>query len=479
MFSPAAKEVAERLGLTMGRANLEEFADTLLALGKQDRQIVVVTSDSRGSGKLVPFGQALPKQLVEVGIAEQNLVGISAGLAAAGKKAFGVSPACFLTARGLEQIKNDVCYSDVPAKIVGISAGVSYGALGSTHHSLHDLAALRAIHNITILVPADNFETREAVRAAAAAAHPIFIRFGKAPTYNLHGAVARFEVGRAITLREGDDVAFIATGETVVHSLLAAEKLSQSGLNCRVLSMHTIKPLDKDSVFRAGRECRAVITAEEHSIHGGLGEACAALLMQAQVAVPMRIVGIPDEDTVTGSQADIFRHYGITMEGLATTALIALGKADVEIRREDLLSSVAQDLISSLNNDLSHRYPEQGANHFSLDANDVTEGRGAFLVAHLAGCPIGCGALRRIAADLAEIKRMYVAPYARGCGVGRKILLQLETEAKRIGARRIVLETGERQPEALALYRRAGFREIPLFGEYVDSPLSVCMEKLL
>jgi transketolase len=329
MFSPAAKEVADRLGLSLGRANLEEFADTLLALAKQDRQIVVVTSDSRGSGRLGPFGQALPKQLVEVGIAEQNLVGITAGLAAAGKKAFGVSPACFLTARGLEQIKNDVCYSDVPAKIVGISAGVSYGALGSTHHSIHDLAVLRAIHNIAILVPADNYEAREAVRAAAQAAHPTYIRFGKAAMYNLHGADARFEVGRPIALREGDDVAFIATGETVVHALLAAETLSHSGLDCRVLSVHTVKPLDNEAVLRAGRECRAVITAEEHSVHGGLGEACAAVLMQAGVAVPMRIVGIPDEDTVTGSQADVFRHYGITMEGLAKAALDLLQQAEV------------------------------------------------------------------------------------------------------------------------------------------------------
>src|SRR5262245_52172879 len=169
MFSDAAKAMAERLGLKMGRANLDEFADTLLLLAKVNRQIIVVTSDSRGSGKLVPFGQALPRQLVEVGIAEQNLVGIAAGLAAAGKRPFAVSPACFLTARALEQIKNDVCYSDVPAVIVGISAGVSYGALGSTHHSLHDFAALRAVHNITIIAPADNFETREAVRAAARA----------------------------------------------------------------------------------------------------------------------------------------------------------------------------------------------------------------------------------------------------------------------------------------------------------------------
>src|SRR5262245_11260803 len=202
MFSPAAKKIAESLGLTMGRANLEAFADTVLALAKADPQVLVVTSDSRGSGKLGPFGQALPNQIVEVGIAEQNLVGIAAGLAAAGKKVFAVSPGCFLTARSLEQIKNDVCYSDVPAKLVGISSGVSYCALGSTHHSLHDLAALRAIHNLTVLVPADNFESREAIRAAAVAPHPVFVRFGKAAMYDIHDPDTRFEVGRAIELRD-------------------------------------------------------------------------------------------------------------------------------------------------------------------------------------------------------------------------------------------------------------------------------------
>lgn len=321
MFTPAAKAMAEKLGLKMGRANLDEFAVTMEELAKANPHILAVTSDSRGSGKLAPFGKALPKQIVEVGIAEQNLVGITAGLAACGKKPFGVSPACFLTARALEQIKNDVCYSDVPAVLVGISSGVSYGALGSTHHSLHDLAALRAIHNISIIVPADNFETRAATLAAATAKKPVFLRYGKAAMYNLHKPETKFEPGKAITLREGNDVAFIATGETVVRGVLAAGQLAQQGLNCRVISMHTVKPLDAQAVLKAGRECRAVITVEEHSVNGGLGEACASALLQNGVSVPFRIVGFPDEDTVTGAQADIFRHYGISMEGLSQAAL--------------------------------------------------------------------------------------------------------------------------------------------------------------
>ncbi len=317
MYSPAAKAMAEKLGLKMGRANLDEFAATLMELAKANPNIVAVTSDSRGSGKLGPFGQALPKQLVEVGIAEQNLVGITAGLAACGKKSFGVSPSCFLTARSLEQIKNDICYSDVPATLIGISSGVSYGALGTTHHSLHDLAVLRAIHNLIVIVPADNFETREAIRFAAQSPKPVFVRFGKAPMYDLHAPGTRFTPGLAIQIGDGSDFAFLATGETVVHAVLAAGQLESQGLKGRVLSLPTIKPLDTAAILKAGRECRALITVEEHSVHGGLGEACAAVLLPAGIPVPFCITGMPDEDTVTGAQADIFRHYGISMEGLS------------------------------------------------------------------------------------------------------------------------------------------------------------------
>lgn len=319
MFSPAAQATAGRLGLTKGRANLEAFADTLLDLAREDRRIMAVTSDSRGSGKLGPFGQALPGQIVEVGIAEQNLVGIAAGLAAVGKKPFATSPACFLTARALEQVKNDVCYSDVPAVLVGISAGVSYGALGSTHHSLHDFAALRAIHNITVAAPADNAETRAAVQAAAAATKPVYLRFGKAAMFDLPAGTdtTPFAFGRARRLRDGRDAAILATGETVIHALLAAERLAEQGIACRVESVHTVKPLHVAAVLAAGRECGVVLTVEEHSVHGGLGEACAAVLLQAGVHVPFAIAGFPDADTVTGSQSDIFQHYGITMEGLA------------------------------------------------------------------------------------------------------------------------------------------------------------------
>lgn len=313
-----------KVELKKGKANLEVFAETLVELAARDKNILAVTSDSRGSGKLVPFAEKLTDQIVEVGIAEQTLVGVAAGLASAGKKVFAVSPACFLTARSLEQIKNDVAYSDFPVVLVGISAGVSYGALGSTHHSIHDIAVLRAINNIDIVVPADNFETEHAIISASKSGKPVYIKFGKKAMPFLPRLNHEFEVGKASTIIEGTDVAFIATGETVEPAYNAAIQLQEKGISAEVISMHTIKPLDEAAVLKTAQKCKAVITVEEHSVNGGLGEACASLLMQNGVAKPFKIVGIPDEDTFTGSQGEIFEHYGISGNGLSDLALILL-----------------------------------------------------------------------------------------------------------------------------------------------------------
>jgi len=306
--------------MELGRPNLEVFADTLLELGQQNQNILVVTGDSRGSGKLIPFGRKLPEQIVEVGIAEQNLVGISAGLASTGKIVYAVSPACFLTARAFEQIKNDVAYSDIPVKLIGISAGVSYGALGSTHHSLHDFAALQAVFNIHIVVPADNFETHEVIKAAVNYRHPLYIRFGKKPLHHLHKPNTKFEIGKAIVLSTGSDLTFIATGEMVFRAVEACKLLQEQGISCGVISMHTLKPLDEGAILEAARNSRAIITVEEHSVHGGLGSACASLLLQEGLHNPFKIIGIPDEYTVNGSQAEILEYYRITPDGLAQSA---------------------------------------------------------------------------------------------------------------------------------------------------------------
>jgi transketolase len=311
----------EPSNLKMGSANLEVFSNTLQILAAQDRNIIVVTSDSRGSGKLVPFGEKFPKQIVEVGIAEQNLVGIAAGLASAGKKVFAVSPACFLTARSFEQIKNDVAYSDNPVNLIGISAGVSYGALGTTHHSLHDFAALRAVNNITIIAPADNFETEMAIRYAANSSKPCYIRFGK-KNMPFISENKDFQPGKGRLVRNGTDAVIIATGETVFPSLQAADYLEKTkGIQVGVVSMHTIKPLDQNILAELAQQIPLMLTVEEHMVNGGLGEACSSFLLQNGLIPKFKILGIPDEYTVTGSQLEIFDHYGISEKGIAAEIL--------------------------------------------------------------------------------------------------------------------------------------------------------------
>ena len=221
------------------KANLEIFAEILLSLAKKDKDIIVVTSDSRGSGKLTNFGKELPDQIIEVGIAEQNLVAICAGLSAVGKKVFGVSPSSFLTARALEQIKNDIAYSNHPVTLVGISSGVSYGQLGSTHHSIHDIAVLRAINNLNIVIPCDNFETQEVIKSAVNYSEPLFIRFGKKPMLKIHNENQSFKIGKGIKVKDGKDLVFIATGETVQRAYQAIEILEKDNFKCTLISMHT------------------------------------------------------------------------------------------------------------------------------------------------------------------------------------------------------------------------------------------------
>ena len=302
---------------TLGKPNLEIFADTLLTEAKKNSKIIVVTSDSRGSGKLVPFGKELPQQIVEVGIAEQNLVGISAGLSASGKKVFAVSPASFLTARSLEQIKADIAYSDQPVCLVGISAGISYGQLGSTHHSIHDFAVMRCINNMTIVAPADNFETSEVIKQAVNYNHPLYIRYGKKPMLDIHSNKTQFQIGKAIIIEEGEDVALIATGETVQRAFLASQILKENNINSTIVSMHTIKPFDSETFLKIAKKSKVIVSIEEHSEFGGLGEQCASLIAQNQININFKIIGIPDEYMVNGSQSDVLDHYNMSPEKIA------------------------------------------------------------------------------------------------------------------------------------------------------------------
>ncbi|MDF2962574.1 MAG: transketolase [Paenibacillus sp.] len=301
-------------------ANRQVLCDTLLELAKEDRSILVLASDSRGSASMLPFVKELPEQFVETGIAEQNIVGIAAGLAACGKKPWVTSPACFLSMRAIEQVKVDVAYSATNVKLVGISGGVSYGALGMSHHSLQDIAVTRAIPGLTVMLPADRHEMKRMTEALAAHHGGVYVRIGRNPVRDVYPSDEYpFEIGKAVTMREGSDITIIAAGETVRVALDTADALELDGIGCRVINMHTIKPLDRDAVIRAAVETGCVITLEEHSIHGGLGAAVAEVIIQSR-PVPMRIIGIPDEPAITGNTSEVFYHYGIHAENIRSIA---------------------------------------------------------------------------------------------------------------------------------------------------------------
>ncbi|KRE47095.1 transketolase family protein [Paenibacillus sp. Soil522] len=305
--------------------NRQVICDTLLELAKDDSNIMVLASDSRGSAAMAPFASTYPDQFVEVGIAEQNIVGISAGLAHSGKKPFVTSPACFLSMRSIEQIKVDVAYSATNVKLVGISGGVSYGALGMSHHSVQDLAVMRAIPGLAVVLPADRHETKKMTEALVKHEGGAYVRIGRNPVEDVYDSDDyEFVIGKAVTMREGSDITIIAAGETVRVALDAEAALKEAGVSCRVINMHTIKPLDEAVIIQAARETGRIITIEEHSIHGGLGAAVAEVVVQEH-PVPVKIVGIPDEPAIAGKTSEVFDHYGISADNIKKIALELLG----------------------------------------------------------------------------------------------------------------------------------------------------------
>lgn len=295
------------------------ITDSLLEFGRQHKNIVAVTTDARGSVTLGDFAKELPGQFVELGIAEQNAVGVAAGLASTGKNVFVCGPACFYVARSLEQVKVDVAYSNMPVRILGVSGGVSYGALGATHHSLHDIAALRCFPGMNVVLPCDIYESRRLVEALLDYPHPVYIRVGRNAVPNVYeNTDIPFEIGKAITVCQGKDLTLIACGETVWHCQQAALALAGEGISVRVLDMHTLKPFDEEAVKKAAAETGRIMTVEEHSIFGGLGAAVAQVVVE-NCPVPMKILGIPDENAITGTSKEIFHHYGIDAEGIAAS----------------------------------------------------------------------------------------------------------------------------------------------------------------
>jgi transketolase len=296
----------------------DAYVETLSELAHADHRIVGVVNDSVGSSKLTSFRRAFPDRLINVGIAEQDMVGVASGLANGGRIPFVSAASCFLTGRALEQIKADVAYSNTNVKLCGMSPGVAYGELGPTHHSIEDIAWLRAIANLTIIVPADPIETAAALRWAAASEGPVFIRVSRMSVPKVYAEDYSFELGKAITVRDGNDVTLISNGTVLWRALAAAEQLAGEGISARVLSMPTVKPLDTDAVVAAARETAGIVTAEEAVTGGGLGGAVAETVVQQHPA-RVTILGVP-EFAPTGSADYLLNRYGLSADGIAAAA---------------------------------------------------------------------------------------------------------------------------------------------------------------
>lgn len=298
------------------------FSEELRALASKDERIVAVCNDSVGSSNLAKFAEEFPDRLINVGIAEQDMVGIAAGLANGGYVPFVCAAAPFLTGRALEQIKVDVAYSQAHVVLCGMSPGMAYGALGPTHHSIEDLAWLRAIAGLTIVVPADPHQTRAAVQWAAQATVPSYLRIARYKVPAVTTESEPFVVGRSTQLADGRDVTIIATGTMVSRAILAAHRLRTEGIHARVLNMATVKPLDEQAILAAARETGRIVTVEEATIVGGMGSAVAEFVVQHR-PVPMRLLGVPGMFAPTGSTDFLFEHFGLTPSGIVD-AVVAL-----------------------------------------------------------------------------------------------------------------------------------------------------------
>ncbi len=307
-------------------ANRQVICEVLMEHAKKDRDVVVLCSDSRGSASLAPFASAYPEQFVEVGIAEQNLVSISAGMAKCGKKPYAASPASFISTRSFEQAKVDVAYSNTNVKLIGISGGVSYGALGMSHHSAQDIAAFASVPNMRVYLPSDRFQTRRLMEALLEDEKPAYIRVGRNPVEDVYeeGNVP-FVMDKATVITQGTDVAIIACGEMVKPAMDAAKILKEKGISASVVDMYCVKPLDVETVIQAASGAKAVVTVEEHAPYGGLGS------MVSQVVAgecPKKVVNmsLPDAPVITGTSREVFDYYGLNAEGIAGTAEKALGR---------------------------------------------------------------------------------------------------------------------------------------------------------
>lgn len=301
------------------------FTAALQNAARKNSNIWAVATDSRGSVTISSFFDELPEQSAEFGIAEQNAVAAAAGIALAGKNVFVTGPACFLAARSYEQVKVDVAYNETNVKVIGVSGGVSYGPLGGTHTSLHDIAGMRALPNIEIYIPSDAAETKAVTEYLTARSGPAYMRTGRGDVENVYAENETFEIGKAKQVRDGKDVTIIACGEMVYRAKLAGGLLAQQGIQARVLDMYCMRPVDSESVIRAATETGSIVTVEEHSICGGLGELVTHITAGA-APVPVKVMGFPDEEYKVGKNSELFEYYGLTPENIAKQARILAGK---------------------------------------------------------------------------------------------------------------------------------------------------------
>lgn len=301
--------------------NRKAICDVLLEKAKTDKDIVVLCSDSRGSASMTPFFEEYPDQALEIGIAEQNLVSISAGLAKCGKKPFAFSPASFITTRSYEQAKVDVAYSYTNVKLVGISGGISYGELGMSHHSAQDIAAMSAIPNMRVYLPSDRYQTAKLIENLLKDNKPAYIRVGRNPVEDIYSQDnCPFTMNQSVVHGNGKDLLIVACGEMVYPALKAADMLNSQGIQASVLDMYCVKPLDEKTLIKVASEVKAVITIEEHAPFGGLGS------MVSQIVAancPKRVINmsLPDSPVITGKSKQVFHYYGLNAEGIIKEAL--------------------------------------------------------------------------------------------------------------------------------------------------------------
>ncbi len=304
--------------------NRQVICQVLLEHAKEDKTITVLCSDSRGSASLAPFAKEFPQQFVEMGIAEQSLVSTAAGMARCGLRPFAASPASFLSTRSMEQVKVDVAYSHTNVKLIGISGGISYGALGMTHHSAQDIAALASIPGLRVYLPSDRFLTKALMKVLVQDNDPAYIRVGRNAVDDVYDSVPEsFRMDKAVTVREGTDVTLIACGEMVKPAVDAAALLAGQGISARVVDMYCVKPLDREAVEKAARETHAIITVEEHSLYGGMGSMVSQVVGESH-PVKVKNLALPDEPAIAGKSGEVFAHYGLDAQGIAKAAQEAL-----------------------------------------------------------------------------------------------------------------------------------------------------------